>query len=95
MTFIFKSVCITNDASHTWKNCTLMLAVFKKSIILMPVSGIIMFISFYSQIENFFVFHPQSDFDVTPDQMRLSYENDTWIVGGKQYFETLEKFMLS
>ena len=34
-----------------------------------------MFIGFYSQIENFFVFHPQSDFDMTPDQMRLSYES--------------------
>ncbi|EFK07562.1 phospholipase/carboxylesterase [delta proteobacterium NaphS2] len=34
-----------------------------------------MFISFYSQIENFFVFHPQSDFDMIPDQMLLSYES--------------------
>ena len=135
-----------------------MLAVFKKSIILIPLLGIIMFISFYSEIENFFVFHPQSNFDMTPDQMRLPYEsisfeandgtqlhgwffplpekrpgilfchgngdeiipfkmgqvlfeaaaepkefyaidgvghNDTWVVGGEQYFDALENFMIS
>ena len=30
---------------------------------------------FYSNIENFFVFHPQTDFDMTPDQTGLKYES--------------------
>jgi fermentation-respiration switch protein FrsA (DUF1100 family) len=47
----------------------------KKSIILMPLVGVIIFISFYSQIENFFVFHPQTDFHMTPEQMGLPYES--------------------
>ncbi|MBT3258689.1 MAG: alpha/beta hydrolase [Deltaproteobacteria bacterium] len=52
-----------------------MLVIRKKSIILIPLLGVIFFISFYSQIENFFVFHPQTDFDMTPDQMGLQYES--------------------
>jgi len=52
-----------------------MLTIRKKSIILIPLLGVIIFISFYSQIENFFVFHPQTDFDMSPDQMGLQYES--------------------
>jgi len=52
-----------------------MLAFPKKSTILIPLVGVIIFISFYSQIENFFVFHPQAHFDATPEQMGLRYES--------------------
>lgn len=52
-----------------------MLVLRKKSIILIPLVGVIIFITFYSQIENFFVFHPQTDFDMTPDQLGLQYES--------------------
>ncbi|MCF8131129.1 MAG: alpha/beta hydrolase [Deltaproteobacteria bacterium] len=52
-----------------------MIAIFKKSIILIPLVGVIMFIGFYSQIENFFVFHPQTDFHMIPEQMGLPYES--------------------
>jgi fermentation-respiration switch protein FrsA (DUF1100 family) len=52
-----------------------MLAIRKKSIIIIPLAGIIIFICFYSQIENFFVFHPQKNHDMIPDQMGLTYES--------------------
>ena len=52
-----------------------MLAVRKKSIILIPLAGVVMFICFYFQIENFFLFHPQADFDMAPESMNLSYES--------------------
>ena len=52
-----------------------MLVIRKKSIILIPLVGVIIFISFYSQIEKFFVFHPKTDFDMAPDQMGLQYES--------------------
>ena len=47
----------------------------KKSILLVPLAGVVIFICFYSQIENFFLFHPRAAFDVTPEQMNLSYES--------------------
>ncbi len=55
-----------------------MLVLRKKSIILIPLLGVIIFICFYSQIENFFVFHPQTGFDMTPDRMDLPYESITF-----------------
>ena len=58
-----------------------MLVIRKKSIILIPLVGVIIFISFYSQIENFLVFHPQTDFDMAPDQMGLQYESINFKAG--------------
>ena len=52
-----------------------MLAIRKKSIILIPLVGVVIFICFYSQIENFFVFHPQTELDMTPDRMGLHHES--------------------
>jgi pimeloyl-ACP methyl ester carboxylesterase len=135
-----------------------MRAVRKKSLILMPLAGVIIFICFYAKIENFFVFHPQKNHDMLPDQLGLAYEsiffeasdgtklhgwffplprkspiilfchgnrdeiipfnmgenlfeaapepkafyaiegaghNDTWLIGGSRYFETLKRFIQS
>ena len=52
-----------------------MLAILKKPIILIPLAGVIIFIFFYSQIENFFVFHPQKNHDILPDQLGLAYDS--------------------
>jgi fermentation-respiration switch protein FrsA (DUF1100 family) len=54
--------------------CLPMFAVRRKSTILIPLAGIALFISFYTQIENFFVFHPQAAFDMRPESMHLAYE---------------------
>jgi hypothetical protein len=55
-----------------------MLVLHKKSIILILLAGVIIFICFYSQIENFFVFHPQTKLDETPDRMGLRHESITF-----------------
>ncbi len=52
-----------------------MFAIRKKSIILIPLAGIVIFFLFYSQIENFFVFHPQTHLDMLPDQLGLTYDS--------------------
>ena len=52
-----------------------MIVLRKKSIILILLAGVIIFICFYSQIENFFVFHPQTELDMTPDRMGLHHES--------------------
>ena len=52
-----------------------MFAIRKKSIILILLTGIVMFFCFYSQIENFFVFHPETHLDMLPDQLGLSYDS--------------------
>jgi len=52
-----------------------MLAIHKKPVILIPLAGVIIFVFFYSQIENFFVFHPQTKLDMTPDRMGLPHES--------------------
>ncbi len=51
-----------------------MLSVRRKSIILIPLAGLILLIIFYPQIENFFVFHPETGFDKAPEQMGMQYE---------------------
>lgn len=55
-----------------------MLVLRKKSIILILLAGVVIFICFYSQIENFFVFHPQAELDMTPDRMNLRHESITF-----------------
>ena len=52
-----------------------MFAIRKKSIILILLAGIVMFFCFYSQIENFFVFHPETHFDMLPDQLNLTCDS--------------------
>ena len=52
-----------------------MLTIRRKSIILIPLVGVVIFICFYSQIENFFVFHPQKSHGMLPDQLGLAYES--------------------
>jgi len=52
-----------------------MFAIHGKSIILIPFAGVILFIIFYAQVENFFVFHPESGLDMTPEKMGLRYES--------------------
>lgn len=52
-----------------------MLAILKKPILLIPLAGVIIFFCFYSQIENFFVFHPQTNLDMLPDQLGLTYDS--------------------
>ncbi|OQY50967.1 MAG: hypothetical protein B6240_00550 [Desulfobacteraceae bacterium 4572_87] len=49
-----------------------------QSIILISLAGVVIFICFYSQIENFFVFHPQTELDMTPDRMNLRHESITF-----------------
>ena len=43
--------------------------------ILILLAGIILFFCFYAQIENFFVFHPDTDLDMRPEQLGLAYES--------------------
>ncbi len=52
-----------------------MFAVIRKPYILLLLAGVIVFILFYNPIENFFVFHPQADFDTSPERMNLPYES--------------------
>ncbi len=52
-----------------------MFAIRKKSIILILLAGIVMFFCFYSQIENFFVFHPETHLDMLPDQLNLTFDS--------------------
>ncbi len=61
--------------------CVDMFALRGKFVILIPVAGVLIFILFYAQIENFFVFHPQADFDVTPEPMHLTYESVNFTSG--------------
>jgi len=48
-------------------------AILKKPVFLIPLAGIILFACSYSQIENFFVFHPQAELGRVPDQLGLGY----------------------
>ncbi len=48
---------------------------FRKSLLLIPLAGVIAFVVFYSYIENFFVFHPQARLDMHPEQVNLPYES--------------------
>jgi uncharacterized protein len=52
-----------------------MLILRKKSIILILIVGAVIFICLYSQIENFFVFHPQKNHDMLPDQLGLVHKS--------------------
>ena len=52
-----------------------MLVIDKKSMLLISLAGIFIFICLYSQIENFFVFHPQTHLEVLPDQLALNYKS--------------------
>ena len=47
----------------------------KKSLILILIAGAVLFICFYSQIENFFLFHPQKNHDMLPNQLGLAHES--------------------
>ena len=51
-----------------------MYALLKKPIIIIPVLGVLIFVIFYDHIENFFVFHPDRDLELRPEQFGLAYE---------------------